>query len=343
MSAQIDGSYMLRKAEQISIASSPDESGQGSLFPLIPGQGEAFRRIRNYLAGRVIGATRDKTLLAEVVKCIFCKAYLSQRGVDTKPLANDALERKYRATLQTLHKLLPNVVQEDETINLDAEALAIVDSELDLIDFADPDRDPLGDAYETFAGSTLRQQEGQFFTPLKAVDWLVQALEPTASETVIDPACGAGGFLSSVARRKIKEGASPRTVAKTLFGVEKDFSLARLAASHISLVTLQTSQIVCGDSLALVSHEGQPMEDSLRQFDIVLSNPPFGTKIVSTSDTVRRRFELGYKWIPSALHKRFEKTKTLQSNVPPQVLFVERIVSLLKPGGRMGVVLRRAY
>ena len=44
---------------------------------------EAFRYVRNYLAGRFIGATRDESLLDEVLKCLFCKLYLEVSGVDS--------------------------------------------------------------------------------------------------------------------------------------------------------------------------------------------------------------------------------------------------------------------
>lgn len=331
---------MPRSAQALLETISTPISLQGALpFPAT-GQGEIFRRIRNFLAGRVVGATRDKALLAELIKCIFCKAYMAQHGVQADPQRNSDLIGRYRATLELLHTVVPNVIRSDEKISLDDEALTFVDEELGNIDFSDPDRDPLGDAYEAFAGSSLRRQEGQFFTPLNAIDWLVHAVGPTATDKVIDPACGAGGFLSSVARHKIKDGATPDAIAKTLFGVEKDLTLAKLAATHISIFTLHTPNIICGDLLALLDSEKRDIESTLLgQFDIVLSNPPFGTKIISTSDAVRRNFELGYKWIVSKQTGRFQKTRMLQTNVPPQILFIERIIGLLRRGGRMGVVL----
>ncbi len=50
------------------------------------------------------------------------------------------------------------------------------------------------------SGGLMRLSEGQFFTPLNAVDWLVSAVDPKAGEVVLDPACGAGGFLSLTVR-----------------------------------------------------------------------------------------------------------------------------------------------
>ena len=64
----------------------------------------------------------------------------------------------------------------------------------------DAGRDPIGDAYEVFAGSGSRTLSGQPFTPRNAVDLLVRAVDPQPGEATIDLACGAAGFLASVAR-----------------------------------------------------------------------------------------------------------------------------------------------
>lgn len=304
---------------------------------------EIYRRIRNYLAGRVVGATRDQALLQEVIKCLFCRVYIAHHSASDSTPSADPIEvsKIYRSAFRDIKKTLPNVFDQHDEIELDMSSISFIDEQLSLIDITNPLWDPLGDAYEAFASSSLRQQEGQFFTPLNAVEWLVKAVAPTASDFVIDPACGAGGFLSAVARFNLRNGSDASDATKRLYGIEKDRLLARLARSHIAITTLTEAPIICGDALSFIGDDETPLnaDDYIESFDIVLSNPPFGSKIISASDAVRGKFELGYKWRRQKKIGAYAKTTELQKNVPPQILFVERIISLLKPGGRLGVVL----
>ncbi|HIF9059723.1 TPA: N-6 DNA methylase [Photobacterium damselae] len=75
-------------------------------------------------------------------------------------------------------------------------------------------------------------------------------------------------------------------------------------------------------------------------FDVIVTNPPFGSKIVIKDSAVLEQYELGHIWSKSGKGKiDWKKTDKLQSGVPPEQLFVERCVQLLKPGGRMAIVL----
>ncbi|MBK8205339.1 MAG: N-6 DNA methylase [Planctomycetes bacterium] len=300
---------------------------------------EAYSRIRNFLAGRLVGATRDSALVDEVLKCIFCRA-LSLR--DGSPVPDDPLElaKFYRNQFGRLKTLLPSVFEPSAEILLDPTSLRFVDQQLKGIDFLDPQTDAVGDAYEAFIGSAERGAEGQFFTPQRAVQLLVEMADPKPGEKVIDPACGAGGFLSYTARRLRRNGASAEQLCRDLIGVDKDSYLAKLAKAHVGLVTLGDAHIYCADSLAWIASDGagMPGQCELGAFDVVLANPPFGAKIVAASEEVQSRFELGYSWKLDR-DGRWKKTTQLQNRVSPQILFVERLLSLVRPGGRVGVVL----
>lgn len=79
---------------------------------------------------------------------------------------------------------------------------------------------------------------------------------------------------------------------------------------------------------------------SLAHFDVLVTNPPFGSKIVIRDHTVLEQFELGHIWTkPKEKGAAWTKTDRLQGGVPPEQLFIERCVQLLKPGGRMAIVL----
>ncbi|WP_058555529.1 N-6 DNA methylase [Thiohalocapsa sp. ML1] len=300
----------------------------------------AFKDIRNFLAGRFLGATRDRALLDEVVKCLFCRAWAQREGDLDGWREQDpvSLSRSFRKIFGHIKSELPDLFAADDELLLDPESIAFVNARLQAADLFAVDSDPLGDAYQTFIGNESRGNEGQFFTPAPAVAWLVEAVDPRRSERVIDPACGSGAFLSYAARYLQAQGVADAHAAGNLFGIEKDRYLARLASQHIALTTLKSASVRCGDSLALVDADGSSLDARSRgTFDVVITNPPFGSKIVSSSETVRAGFDLAYKWTRST-SGHYQKTDILGARTPPQILFLERILTLLKPGGRAGIV-----
>jgi type I restriction enzyme M protein len=302
---------------------------------------EAYHQIRNYLAGRLVGATRDEALLDEVIKCLFCKIQIKRQNIRLGNLKDSvALAKLYRQIFSELRQLLPAIFDQDDELLLDPASLAYVDQMLEFVDIDDLARDPFGDAYEVFIGSSIRGQEGQFFTPQNAIRLLVSIVDPRPGERIIDPACGSGGFLGTTAQHLIALGASLKDTATNILGVDKDRYLVSLAASRLSLITLAPARVFCADSLAWDTEEDQgfPLKHQMGKFDIVLTNPPFGSRIVAASRDVQRSFDLGYRWKFSSRAGRFAKLAELRSSVPPQVLFVERCISLVQPGGRIGMV-----
>ncbi|MBI4556271.1 MAG: N-6 DNA methylase, partial [Candidatus Hydrogenedentes bacterium] len=200
--------------------------------------------------------------------------------------------------------------------------------------------DIVGDAYQCFRGSDVRGQDGQFFTPLPAIRTLVSLVDPKVGERVIDPACGAGGFILVAARHLAAKGATSKEIAESLCGVEKDAYLARLARMRLSLLTLRQSKVFTGDSLSWQSADRDSFmpQGECGSFDVVLTNPPFGTKIVAASESVRKQFVLAHRWVPTRDKAGLEPSQHLLPSAPPQVLFVERCISLVREGGRIGMV-----
>jgi type I restriction enzyme M protein len=316
--------------------------------PFFPGMltpKEAFRHIRNYLAGQYVGATRDDALLDEVLKCLFCKLYVESSAAAPIPPDIDVMEKskRIRQVFAKVRADFPDIYDQDAEILLDANAVSMVLSECDF-SLLDSTSDPVGDAFEVFVGSESRSRAGQFFTPRPVCDFLVRALDPQPGETVIDPACGAGGFLTSVTRHFISQGVSTKDLSaitsKTIYGIDKDAYLIKLAKLHVALMTKGHPHAILADSVALTNGDG-----SIRKllpkdgFDLLLTNPPFGVHIVAANPEVLRTFELAKKWKQDAKTEKWLPTNVLQMQVPPQVLFVERCLSLLKPGGRLGMVL----
>lgn len=310
-------------------------------LPLVLDAKDAYRQMRNYLAGQCIGATRDEALLEEVVKCLFSKIYIKKHLSNTSFINGDTtLTNRYEKAYSEVRNLLPIMFRKNEGVMLDPSSLDYVDRMLDFVELNNPNRDPIGDAYEAFIGSHIRGQEGQFFTPQNAVELLVSMVNPQPEEKIIDPACGAGGFLSLASRYLLSQGDLPQNIAKNIFGIDKDHYLSELASSHLSIFTLEPAKVFCADSLAWKVIDGQnfPVKDLLGSFDVVLTNPPFGSKIVSVSKEAQKSFELGFRWHFDSKSRRFCKSNEPLPSVPPQVLFIERCISLVRPGGRIGMV-----
>lgn len=308
----------------------------GSLPPT-----EVFAKIRNYLAGRHVGATRDSTLLDQVLLCLFAKLHVARQS-DGKPsgVSGNNLGRTYNAALRELRELLGQASLPRVPLSLDETSLEYVDRTLSLLNLSTTAGDLVGDAYQCFRGSDTRGQDGQFFTPLPAIRLLISLVGPKPGETVIDPACGAGGFLFGTACALLSQGAHPKDIERCLFGVDKDDYLARLARMRVSLLTGRPTKVSVGDSLAWHSMDPTSFMRNSKSgsYDIVLTNPPFGTKIVAASDGVRRRFDLAHRWVPLRDKTGLVRSEELFPNTPPQILFVERCISLVRPGGRVGMV-----
>lgn len=74
-------------------------------------------------------------------------------------------------------------------------------------------------------------------------------------------------------------------------------------------------------------------------FDVIVTNPPFGSKIPVKDKNILEQFDLAHIWENNKKKGTWKKTTRLQSSVPPEILFIERCVQLLVPNGRLGIVL----
>jgi len=298
-----------------------------------------FSEIRNYLAGQFVGATRDESILGEVIKCLFIRSrYGPDPITSTNRLESVACAKHYRSLFKQVVKEYSDIFDDDEELLLGPDELVWTMRALEDIDPKRTSSDAIGDAYEIFIGSALRGQEGQFFTPRNAIDFLVNAVNPKPSELIVDPACGTGGFLASCI---LTFGTTSTHIDEfRLYGIDKDKYLVRLAKIHIALLGGDYSRILNTDSIAV--HNGLNAPDSTLpgegQYDVVLTNPPFGSKIVSARPEIAKKYDLAKKWKLDKKNGNWQKTDLLSSRVPPQVLFLEKCIRLLRPGGRCGMV-----
>ncbi len=188
--------------------------------------------------------------------------------------------------------------------------------------------DAKGAAFQAILAPQLRSEKGQFFTPDPVKRLLVEILDPRAGEIILDPACGSGGLLISAmsAIECADKRERTKAAASSFFGIELDPALARVARLSFLLEGDGHTNIVHANALG----DWRELSEKSRgvigpgSVDVILTNPPFGSRARVDQAAILRHFP----------HLAAERKKQV-----PETLFVERIVQLLKPGGRAGIVL----
>lgn len=168
---------------------------------------------------------------------------------------------------------------------------------------------------------------GQYFTPRNVVAMCVEALSPKEGDIVLDPACGSGGFLIS-AIEHIQENGGKHVNAVGFDFDKKSFRTARIMsiAAGNGNITLSRRNSLDPNGLDLDNdHTFEKKYGKIKDFsaDIILTNPPFGGDV--SDNSILRHY---------ASCDRKHATK-----MPRELLFIERCVQLLKPGGRAAIVI----
>ncbi len=323
-----------------------------------------FRRILRTLYANTNISRREK-LGNEMIKLIFSKiedekTYLD-RPPDFRATAGEPPDQVKERVIKLFNRV-KNELKEDgvflehESVTLDSRSVTWVVGQLERGSLLKTDTDVVGDAFEVFAESRLVGEKGEFFTPRGVIDLSVRLTNPKIEETICDPACGSGGFLiyamkyiwkSMTDNPRYKN--SPklmeqkkRMASRTIFGIDKESDLVKIAKAYMAISGDGRSNIIHENSLHKVEEFNSPAKEKFvrqnkfKKFNIILTNPPYGTKTkVVVSDS--RHFDLGHKWT---------KTTTAgwkKSRIPcqrdPYVLFIERCLNMLAENGRLAIVL----
>lgn len=291
---------------------------------------KTFEDIRNFLAGRFMGATRDEFLLEETIKLIFCKYEIVNEN--TYKMNDVEISGLYRRTFRNVLKEFDDIYSDDECeIELDPISIKYIDGKLSELDLDNLERDLIGDAYEIFMGDAIKGQSGQFFTPQNAATALVEMIAPKGNAKIIDPTCGAGGFLVATANYWVRNKVQSK---ERLYGIDKDNYLTRLAKIHLACMKYNSRNIYCADSL--VWNE-EILGNNKEQYDIILTNPPFGANIQAGTSETLEKFILAKKY-KMGKDGKIERTDILNESVAPQVVFIEQCVNLVKKKGFIGIV-----
>lgn len=331
----------------------------------------AFRRCHNYIAGNQ-GLQKPEAFW-ELLKLIFCKIH-DERSNDEVQFFAASTERhgvngplKVKQRIEKLFTAVksdyPTIFKTGEAVDLNPGVLSYIVSQLQMYSLLESDIDVKGRAYEEIVGANLRGDRGEFFTPRNVCRMAVAMLDPAEKSLIVDPACGTGGFLITAmnhviekiraaelskwggdidraeraARERIK-----RFAEKFIVGMDLNPNLVRAAKMNMVMNNDGAGGLFQANSLKSPA----TWEDELRdrklmgKVDILFTNPPFGSKIPVDEPSILEKYDLGHAWTYDKKADRWTMTAGIQKSQPPEILFIERCVRLLKPGtGRLAMVL----
>lgn len=194
----------------------------------------------------------------------------------------------------------------------------------------------LGDLFEGFLNKGVKQSEGQFFTPMPIVRFLVSSLpleriiqNSEEIPSAIDYACGAGHFLTeyAVQIKDYVEMYRPSIPLNEYYahitGIEKEYRLSKVSKVSAFMYGHDETKIIYSDALT-------PNEDVKESsYDVLIANPPYSVKgfLETLTESQRKHYSL------------FNDGLNIAKNNAIEIFFIERAAQLLKPGGVAGIIL----
>ena len=282
---------------------------------------------------QVILAHTGEDVFEEVLKLLFAKLFDERQNSPARfrpgptPLATASA---LQGLLDGANGEWAGIFAKDSQFALPPDVLDLSVRELARLDLAHTSLSILDAALEKLLTRSAKGAMGQYFTPRNVVFMAVDVLEPKAGELVIDPACGSGGFLVAALRRALegKNDSLPRLVGFD-FDV-KAFRVARMmaavAGNGVMTLSRRNSLDPEGSDLDGSTEFDRRYKKAADGFcDLVLTNPPFGGDVSS--------FEMLSKYECCRDNKGRAAKKMSR-----EILFIERCVQLLKPGGRAAIV-----
>ncbi len=313
----------------------------------------------------------------EVFKLIFVKLYdeiyayehnseLRFRNANTTSQVMKAISGLF----EDAKKRWPGVFPSDSRVALESEHLQICVGTLESWKLFNSNLDIIDDAFEYLVSKSAKGEKGQFFTPRWVTEMCVRMLDPKENEAVIDPACGSAGFLihttfhvwrsiiddlgleeSNLFTAEEKPKRCRSFVNGKVFGIDFDEKVVRVSRCinliagdgesnilHLNSLDwkgwkdksrdVQWSDLYGTGWTGLQRLRASKHEEDYRyfRFDVCMANPPFAGEI--TQARILAKYDIAHK-----------ANRRIQSKMFRDILFVERNIDLLRPGGRIAIVL----
>lgn len=217
---------------------------------------------------------------------------------------------------EQLPELFRNILRQAFLPYRSPDVLWLFLKEIDYFDYSHPEE--LGNAYEYLLSIMGSQGDaGQFRTPRHIIDFIVDVIQPTENDKILDPACGTGGFLVKAYQHILEQHQGEKKLNPTqklkimenFEGYDIDPGMARIAQVNMFLHQFKSPKIVQYDTLSMEERWND-------KFDVIMANPPF----MSPKGGIKP-------------HSKFSVQSTRS-----EVLFVDYIMNHLKPKGRAGII-----
>jgi len=305
-------------------------------------------------------------VFTEVFKLVYAKLFDEMEA--EKRTDQEVQFRKYRdpqKTYSSINSLFKNAITkwpgiffETDNIRLSPEHLSVVVGEMERARLFGADLSIVDEAFEYLIPEVAKGKKGQYFTPRHVIAMMVQMLDPRPTEYILDPAAGSGGFLigaMNYVQNKYFKNSKPDKkdyAQKYLYGIDFADETAKVSRALMLIAGDGRSHLFKLNSLDPREWQGEQEEKmqarvELRKrlaklddynnneenqknfkqfaFDLLLTNPPFAGELKEPG--LLRQYEFG------------KKNGKLVNKIERHILFIERALELVRPGGRLGIVL----
>ncbi len=227
------------------------------------------------------------------------------------------------------------------------------------------DWDLMGETYEQFTHINLKRQQGQFFTNRLVVNMMIRMLDPEIGEHALDPAGGSGGFATGIfryLRRKVVQTTAANspvrdrqlaTIKDSVYLVEIAARLVKIAKCAMLLTGDGQSGMTRGNSLDAYENldswiTARCCKGKSNAPSVIATNPPFSgqkieSQIADKSILKNYVFGHGYKKNSDQGFEFSDKDEDILARQAPELLFLERCLDWVKPGGRIGIVMPKGF
>lgn len=329
------------------------------------------------------GALAPTTAFDELDKLIFCKiwdekwkendpkskgepfnfqiiSYPEDKDDKQSTKAKIELEKRIRILYEEGRKKDSEVFKDD--IKLDKHKIYTVVKYLQDINISKTDLDSKGLAFQRFMGEFFRGDFGQFFTPAPIVDFIVKSISVNKDWKILDTCCGSGGFLLH-ALKAIRDEADNlyddeigsaswkdywhEFAEKNLFGIEINEQISRVAKMNMIIHDDGHTNIITNDGLKnnrTIEIENRNLHFQDGTFDLIMTNPPFGSSVKADEVSYYKQYELFEKNLGiTELKERIiddDNNKKWRTSQNTEVLFIERCYKYLnEENGYLAIVI----
>ncbi len=200
--------------------------------------------------------------------------------------------------------------------------------------FSSASSEMMQQVFMTFVPVVFKKSLSQYFTPASLIDTMVRMVAPGPTEMIADPAMGTADFLTAALHYCTERGDDD--AFGRIFGIDSDSNAYDLAIVNMILNKDGQANLRREDSIENHTRWAEEM-------DIVFCNPPFGSRTIEKRPQILSAYDLGHLWSFECESGQWRKTKNVAPKQQLGMLFVERCWKMLRPGGRLAIILPEGY